>query len=79
MKNIDALGYDAELTDPLYKHFPFYITKTENVSFGIFYDNYSISVFDMGLELDNYHGAYRYYECEDGDLDYYVILGPSIK
>ena len=29
MLNIDAMGYDAESTDPLYKHIPFYITRNE--------------------------------------------------
>lgn len=81
MLNLDAMGYDAEFTDPLYKHIPFYITRKEdtNTFFGIFYDNLSTSIFDMGLELDNYHGLYRYYYAEDGDLDYYVILGPEIN
>ena len=27
MANINCLGYDAETSDPLYKHFPFYITN----------------------------------------------------
>lgn len=27
MRNLDAMGYDAKTTDPLYKHIPFYITK----------------------------------------------------
>lgn len=81
MLNVDPMGYDAEFTDPLYKHVPFYITRnTETkVSFGIFYDNLSTSMFDMGRELDNYHGLYRYYNAEDGDLDYYIIIGPEIK
>ncbi|SMP50794.1 glycoside hydrolase family 31 protein [Anoxynatronum buryatiense] len=81
MMSVDPMGYDAELTDPLYKHIPFYITRnTETgISFGLFYDNLSTSIFDMGNELDNYHGYYRYYQAEDGDLDYYVILGPRLK
>ncbi|ADH61420.1 Alpha-glucosidase [Thermoanaerobacter mathranii subsp. mathranii str. A3] len=81
MMNVDAMGYDAETTDPLYKHVPFYITRNKEtgISFGIFYDNLSTSIFDMGKELDNYHGYYRYYYAEDGDLDYYIILGPKIK
>lgn len=29
--------------------------------------------------LDNYHGLYRYYQAEKGDLDYYFIAGPKIK
>lgn len=80
MENVDPMGYDAQFTDPLYKHIPFYITRNSEtkIAFGLFYDNLSTSHFDMGKELDNYHGAYRYYYAEAGDLDYYVILGPSL-
>lgn len=28
MRNLDAMGYSAKTTDPLYKHIPFYITRT---------------------------------------------------
>lgn len=80
MLNIDAMGYDAESTDPLYKHIPFYITRDEetNLSYGIFYDNMSNAIFDMGQELDNYHGHYRYFYSINGDLDYYVIAKKDI-
>ena len=53
----------AEWSDPLYKHIPFYITrhKKTGISYGMFYDNLSASIFDMGSELDNYHGDYIFY------------------
>ncbi|WP_300002521.1 glycoside hydrolase family 31 protein [uncultured Cedecea sp.] len=83
MRNLDAMGYDASKTDPLYKHIPFYITKPLNVqhnaSFGLFYDNLASCWFDLGNELDNYHIKYRSYRAEDGDLDMYFIYGDSIK
>ncbi len=79
MRTIDAMGYDAEHTDPLYKFIPFYLVHTSQASYGVYYDNYSDSIFDMGAELDNYHGLYRYYQAKKGDLDYYFILGPAIK
>ncbi|WP_439235138.1 TIM-barrel domain-containing protein [Lonepinella koalarum] len=78
MRNLDAMGYNAETTDPLYKHIPFYITQKPDVSFGIYYDNLASCWFDLGNELDNYHTAYRSYRAEDGDLDYYVIAGESV-
>lgn len=78
MRNLDAMGYNAEKTDPLYKHIPFYITRKNEVSYGIYYDNLAHCWFDLGNELDNYHIAYKSYRAEDGDMDYYVILGPSI-
>ncbi|AAM25113.1 alpha-glucosidase [Caldanaerobacter subterraneus subsp. tengcongensis MB4] len=82
MFNIDALGYDAEKTDPLYKHIPFYIVRNHDygVSFGIFYDVMSQAIFDFGVEKDGYYGRdYRYFKAEDGDLDYYFILGPTLE
>lgn len=77
MCNLDPMGYDATSTDPLYKHIPFYLTHKRNsgVSFGLFYDTLSECVFDMGRELDNYHGHYRYFAAEHGDLDLYFIAG----
>ncbi|SFQ28856.1 TIM-barrel domain-containing protein [Salibacterium halotolerans] len=76
MQNMDPMGYDPYLTDPLYKHIPFFMTRTKDRQwYGIFYDNLSTSVFDMGKELDNYHGYYRYYHAESGPLDYYMISG----
>ncbi|MDO9086686.1 MAG: glycoside hydrolase family 31 protein [Anaerolineaceae bacterium] len=81
MLNLDALGYDAEIGDPLYKHIPFYITYVPglNLAYGLFYDNLSTSIFDLGQERDNYYGPYRYYQAETGDLDYYLIFGPQIS
>ncbi|QGH33923.1 DUF5110 domain-containing protein [Gracilibacillus salitolerans] len=81
MKTIDAMGYDAEHTDPLYKHIPYYITYNDDteIAYGLYYDNYSDAIFDLGNELDNYHGLYRYYHASKGNLDYYFMLGPRIK
>ncbi|WP_413733887.1 TIM-barrel domain-containing protein [Sodalis sp. RH21] len=78
MRNLDAMGYNAAATDPLYKHIPFTITQRSAASFGLFYDNLSTSWFDLGNELDNYHPAYRRYRAEAGDLDYYLLLGPRV-
>ncbi|UYF98670.1 glycoside hydrolase family 31 protein [Halomonas sp. GD1P12] len=78
---IDAMGYDAEYSDPLYKHIPFYITRKpeQSFSYGLFYDNLAPGYFDLGRELDNYHGLYRYFEAQSGDLDYYMIAGPRVR
>ncbi len=78
MRNLDAMGYNAASTDPLYKHLPLTITRHEGVSFGLFYDNLSTTQFDLGNELDNYHLPYRRYQAEAGDLDYYLMLGPQV-
>jgi alpha-glucosidase len=80
MSNTDAMGYDARSSDPLYKHIPFYITANAatGLAFGLFYDTYADCAFDFGAERSNYHGLYRGFEAEAGDLDYYVIAGPTV-
>lgn len=80
MRNVDPMGYDAEFTDPLYKHYPFYIVRKPQSGawYGVFYDNLAYAELDMGQELDNYHGLYRYYHAEDGDLDYYLWADTSL-
>jgi alpha-glucosidase len=80
MTNVDAMGYSARTTDPLYKHIPFYLTwkRDRRTGFGLFYDTLSDCTFDMGRELDNYHGHYRYFVADHGDLDYYFMSGPSL-
>ncbi|SPB16734.1 glycoside hydrolase [Caballeronia novacaledonica] len=79
MRNVDAMGYSARTTDPLYKHIPFYVTWQPQTStgFGLFYDTLADCRFDMGRELDNYHGHYRHFIAEHGDLDYYFIASPD--
>ncbi|MDR3373097.1 MAG: glycoside hydrolase family 31 protein [Ancalomicrobiaceae bacterium] len=77
MVNLDAMGYSARTTDPLYKHIPFYMVWKTSVQapLGVFYDTLADCTFDMGRELDNYHGHYRSFIAEAGDLDYYIIAG----
>ncbi len=79
MRCLDALGYDAETTDPLYKHYPFLILKRARSSVGLFYDNLSPVVFDTGQELDNYHGEFFSYRAPAGDLDLYLMFAPEIR
>ena len=78
---LDALGYDARTSDPLYKHWPFVIGRDaqSGIAYGLFYDTLAPATFDLGCEYDNYHGFYRYAEIDDGDLDYYLFVGPTIR
>lgn len=80
LNNVDAMGYDARTSDPLYKHIPFYITQCSPTgpAFGLFYDTYADADFDFGAERSNYHGLYRSFGADRGDLDYYVIAGPAV-
>jgi alpha-glucosidase len=77
---LDSLGYDPERGDPLYKHWPFLITRdgATGLSYGVLYDNMPAATFDLGCAHDNYYGAFRSYEAEAGDLDYYLFLGPKL-
>lgn len=75
---VDPCGFDAELSDPLYKMLPFFIVDGARGAHGIFYDNLALGSVDLGCTLDNYHGLFRSYRAEDGDLDYYVLAGPTV-
>jgi alpha-glucosidase len=82
MRTTDALGYDAATSDPLYKHIPFYLSVRpglRNSAVGLFSDNLAHGAFDLGQEIDAYHGPYRSFEAGDGDLDLYVIFGPAVR
>lgn len=81
MHNVDTLGYDSEVTDPLYKHIPFYIklNSKNNIASGLFYNNSYDSVFDMGCERSGYWNKYSYFCADGGELDVFFICGPKIK
>ncbi|SEF83340.1 glycoside hydrolase family 31 protein [Bosea lathyri] len=75
---VDPCGFDAELSDPLYKMLPFFIVDGARGAHGVFYDNLATGSVDLGCTLDNYHGLFRSWKGDDGDLDYYVMAGPSV-
>lgn len=76
----DTLAYDAELTDPLYKHIPFYLKLNQHNrhAIGFYYNNTYESVFDMGVEHSNYHHRYSYFSADGGDLDLFLLNGPTL-
>ena len=77
----DAMGYDADKMDTLYKHIPFYIRmrRPSKKAVGLFYHNFYESVFNMGCEKSNYWPRYTYFQADGGDIDLYLIGGNSIK
>ncbi|KAI9204987.1 glycosyl hydrolases family 31-domain-containing protein [Polychytrium aggregatum] len=89
LEDMDALGYNAESTDPLYKVCPFYITMLldhdqqartphqDPFAFGLYYDNLSAGAIDFGSEIDAFWGSYNVYRSDYGPLDYYVISGAA--
>ena len=75
---LDSLGYDPQHGDPLYKHWPFVLTRTPGGAWwGIYYDTLCACTFDLGCEHDNYHELFRYVEIDDGDLDYTLMAGAT--
>lgn len=79
MRNLDAMGYDARTTDPLYKHIPFTITDRGPLgAYGLYYDTLAHCWFDLGNEKDNYHPPFRSFRASDGELDYYFSWAPTV-
>jgi alpha-glucosidase len=80
-RQLDALGYNGETSDPLYKHWPFFLGRRADTgsTYGIYYDTLAECTFDFGQEYDNYHDFYRSTEIADGDLDFYVLAGPDVS
>ena len=76
----DAMGYDAEKMDTLYKHIPFYIRldRETRKAVGVFYHNFYESVFNMGCEKSNYWPRYTYFQADGGDIDLFLLAGPTI-
>ncbi len=76
---LDALGYNSENTDPLYKDIPFFIhlERETKMAHGIFFDNFFDKFFDFGKERKP--TPYYYFGAEQGELNYYFFAGPAIK
>lgn len=54
LERLDCMGYDAEKSDPLYKFCPFYIGLSNQTksAYGIYYNNFSNTILDLGQEID---------------------------
>lgn len=77
----DAMGYNPKETDSLYKHIPFYIklNRQTKKAVGYFYHNTYECDFDMGREKSNYWKSHSRYRTDGGDIDLFLIEGPSIR
>lgn len=72
--NSDIPAYRND-SDPLYCGIPFFTGSVKDKAFGIYFPNSYRSTFNMGA------GNKRLYSfgAEDGDLSYYIFLGPTAK
>ncbi len=77
----DAMGYNPKETDSLYKHIPFYIKLNRDTkkAVGYFYHNTYECDFDMGKEKSNYWKMHSRYRVDGGDIDLFLISGPTLR
>lgn len=73
--NTDNPEPQVESFTRLYKSVPFLIGLKNNHTYGMFFDNTYHSYFDLGKESNHYY----YYAADNGNLDYYIIGGSSLK
>ncbi len=72
--NHDAAEHEP-WTDPLYQSHPFFFVLNNGTAYGIFFDNAHRSSFDMGKLAREYYS----FGADGGELNYYIIPGPSPK
>ena len=76
----DAMGYDPERCDTLYKHIPFSIRlhRRSGQALGLFFHNFHESVYNLGAEKSNYRPRYAYWQADGGDIDLFLLGGGTI-
>ena len=74
MWNSDTYGY-GDATDPLYASVPFFLVLRNGRAHGVFLDNPHRTSFDVGKE----DPGLLSFGATGGELDYYLIDGPSPK
>jgi len=79
IETADSMGFDAEYTDPLYKHIPFYICKNDVCTYGIYYDTSDTSFVDLGREINNYYEHFKFFKTDEDYLVYYVFFGDVLS
>lgn len=80
LRPLDALAYDAETGDPLYKHLPVLTTLApDGRASSWLIDSGAVIVADLGAEVDNYHGPYRHLEVMEESLDAWFLAGPTLE
>ncbi|HWP84826.1 MAG TPA: hypothetical protein VNN17_06530, partial [Terriglobia bacterium] len=72
MHNADSPGY-GEFTDPLYISIPFFYGLWNGQAYGLFFDNPADTLFD----LDQGNTGVLTLGASAGEIDYYVLTGPT--
>ncbi|WP_267202577.1 glycoside hydrolase family 31 protein [Limosilactobacillus kribbianus] len=73
--NVDFGQVHDESVKCIYKSIPVMYGIKDNHPYGLFFDNTYKSHFDLGKESENYY----YYSAVDGNVDYYVLGGHTLK
>ncbi|MGD1822017.1 MAG: TIM-barrel domain-containing protein [Pleomorphochaeta sp.] len=73
--NRDSLGYDAEISDPLYKSIPFFIKEKNKNYSGFFFDECNIDFMDFGKESPYFYSI----KIDGGPFSYFLIDGDDYK
>lgn len=77
MFNRDSLGYNSELSDPLYKSIPFMVrmNRSEGTICGLFFPHLNIEEIDLGVESNYYYCL----KMNGGPYGYFVFTGDEYK
>jgi len=73
--NRDSLGYNAEISDPLYKSIPFFLKENNREFTGFFFDECNIDYMDFGKESPFFYSI----KIDGGPFSYFVIDGDDYK
>lgn len=73
--NVDFGQVHNESVKGIYKSIPVMYGLKDSHPYGLFFDNTYKSHFDLGKESENYY----YYSAADGNIDYYVLGGHTLK
>ncbi|ALC91892.1 alpha-glucosidase [Bacillus sp. FJAT-18017] len=74
MWNSDVFAPHNPETNALYQSIPFFMVLTGGQTFGVYFDNTFRTLFDLGTDGKTYSFA-----AEGGQLDYYILSGPTPK
>ncbi|HWP67842.1 MAG TPA: TIM-barrel domain-containing protein, partial [Rectinemataceae bacterium] len=75
--NKDSLGYDAALSDPLYKSVPFFIkmNRERSTLSGLYFPNLRVDEVNFGVESRFYY----HINLDDGPFGYYLMTGDCYR